>query len=120
LQPLGLPLHAIENASGLDENVGAFLVGIALTKEFLKDPSRIAFLRQGLRGCAPGNTSTVLCGGQFERRQTRVLTDMTDGDLVAADTGVRPSLAEIKRLHAGEPTLLDVRMRLVGFRGLVP
>ena len=119
LQALRLSLHAIEDAAGFDQDLGAFLIGIALAEELLEHRARVAFLRQRLGRRAPCDASAALCGGEFERRQTRVLSDVAHGDLVAADAGVRTGLAEVPGLHAGQPALLDVAMGLVCFRGLV-
>ena len=69
--------------------------------------------------CAPCDASAALCRGEFKRRQTRVLTDVAYGDLIGADAGVRTGLAEVPRLYAGQPALLDVAVRLVCFRRLV-
>src|ERR1700687_5816773 len=108
LQAPRLCLHAIENAAGLYEDLGAFLIGIALSEELLEDRARVAFLRQRLRGRAPGDAGTALRGGEFERGETRLLSNVAGGDLVAAHAGVRTGLAEIPGLHAGQPALFDV------------
>jgi len=34
--------------------------------------------------CAPGDASAALCRGEFQRRQTRVLTDVAYGDLIGS------------------------------------
>ena len=119
LQALGLSLHAIENTAGFRQNLGAFLIGIALSEELLEDRARIAFLRQRLGRRAPCDAGAALTDAEFERRQTRVLSDVADGELVGADAGVRTVLAEVPGLHGGQPALLDVGVGFGRFRGLV-
>ena len=119
LQALRLPLHAIEDAAGFGQDLGAFLIGVALAEELLEDRARVAFLRQRLRRRAPCEARAALRGGELKRRQTRVLADVANGELVGADAGVRTALAEVPGLHAGQPALFDVGVRLGRFGGLV-
>ncbi len=119
LQALRLFLYTIEDAARFHQNVGAFLVGIALAEKLLKHGAGVAFLRQRLFWCAPCDASAALCRGEFKRRQACVLTDVAYGDLIGADARVGTGLAEVPGLYAGQPALLDVAVRLVCFRGLV-
>ena len=119
LQALGLSLNTIENAAGFGKDLGAFLIGVALSEELLEDRARVAFLRQRLRRRAPCDTGAALADTEFERRQTRVLADVADGKLVGADAGIRTGLAEVPGFHGGQPALLDVGVRLRRFGGLV-
>jgi len=96
-----------------------FLIGVALSKEFLENCARVAFLRERLSRRAPCEAGAALRGGEFQGRQTRILSNVPDRQLVGADTEVCTALAEIPGFHAGEPSLLDVGMRLGRFRGLI-
>ena len=119
LQALRLSLHAIQDAAGFRKDLGAFLIGVALSEELLEDRARVAFLRQRLGRRAPGDAGAALTDAEFERRETRVLSHVADGDLVGAHAGVRTGLAEVPGLHGGQPALLDVGVGLGRFRGLV-
>ena len=115
LQALRLRLHAIEDTAGFREDLGAFLIGVALSEELLEDRARVAFLRQRLGGRAPGDAGAALSGGEFERRQTRVLSDVADGDLVGAHAGVRTGLAEVPGLHGRSTSLARCRRGVRAF-----
>ena len=69
------------------QNRGALLVGVALAEQLLEHRARVAFLRQRLRRRAPGDARPAERGGQLERRQPRVLTDVPRRQLVGADAG---------------------------------
>ena len=87
LQALRLGLYSIQNTSGFGQDLGAFLIGVALSEELLEDGARIAFLGQRLGGRAPGDAGAALADAQFERRDARVLSHVADGELVGATSG---------------------------------
>ena len=60
LQALRLSLHAIEDTAGFRQDLGAFLIGVALSEELLEDRARVAFLRQRLGRRAPGDAGAAL------------------------------------------------------------
>src|SRR5579871_2985417 len=105
LEALRRPLDAIQNAAGFRQDLGAFLIGIALSKELLEDRARVALLGQRLCGRAPRQFGAALRGREFERRQSRLLANVAGRNLVATHPGIWAALAEVPRLHARQPAL---------------
>ena len=107
-----LALHAIEDAAGLGQNLRPLFRRVTLAEQLLEHRARVAFLRQRLRGRAPGQARANLRRRQLERRQPRVLPDVLHGQLVGGHAGARVADAVVPRLHAAQPGGLDVAVRL--------
>ena len=91
------------------ENGLALFLRVALAEHAVERLARIAFHRQRLRRRAERDHAARLAA-QFQRRQRRVLAEVTRGDLVDrhADAGLRVARA---RADAVQPRLLDDAVR---------
>ena len=108
---LHLPHHRVQNTALFFDALQAFFGVRAVAEQARENHARIDFHRQRRRRCAPGNRIHVgatesdvagadqpaeIFGGQFERRQRRLLPDLLRRDLI--DRHARPDVGAVGSL----------------------